>query len=75
MSRETVSTAPLATPGGRRSDVQQRDNLCGPFQAARVLGELGVREWDGEPVDQDLLALRAGTLLPDLDPAACVPAS
>ena len=38
-----------------------------------MLVELGVREWDGQPVDQDLLALRAGTLLPDLDPALCVP--
>jgi hypothetical protein len=74
LTRETVSSAPLAASGGRRSDVQQRDNLCGPFQAARVLAELGVREWDGDPLDQDLLAVRAGTLLPDLDRAQCVPA-
>jgi uncharacterized protein DUF6885 len=32
---------------------QQKDNLCGPFCAARILG-----------VDQDLVALRAGTALP-----------
>jgi hypothetical protein len=44
--------------------VQQKDELCGPFCTARVLVELGVTEWDGEPVDQDLVALRAGTTLP-----------
>lgn len=44
---------------------QQRDDLCGPFQAARVLLDAGVLEWDGEPVDQDLLAHRAGTVLPE----------
>jgi hypothetical protein len=29
-----------------------------------VLRELGVEQWDGEPLDEDLLALRAQTLLP-----------
>lgn len=38
-----------------------------------MLGAYGVREWDGEAVDQDLLALKAGTLLPDVDPALSVP--
>ncbi len=43
---------------------QQKDNLCGPFHAARVLRDAGVTEWEGEPLDQDLVALRAGTVLP-----------
>jgi hypothetical protein len=43
---------------------QQKDALCGPFQAARVLLESGVAEWGGTPVDQDLVALRAGTKVP-----------
>jgi hypothetical protein len=52
---------------------QQKDNLCGPFWAARFLRDAGVTEWDGRPVDEDLVALRAGTLLPDASPDECVP--
>ncbi|MGZ8692752.1 MAG: DUF6885 family protein [Gaiellaceae bacterium] len=44
---------------------QQKDNLCGPFWAARLLRDYGVTEWDGEPIDEDLIALRAGTVLPE----------
>ena len=43
---------------------QQKDNLCGPFHAARILRDAGVTEWEGEPLDQDLVAWRTGTLLP-----------
>ena len=39
---------------------QQKDHLCGPFCAARVLTESGYSTWDGEPIDEDLVALRAG---------------
>jgi hypothetical protein len=53
---------------------QQKDNLCGPFWAARVLNESGFSTWDGEAIDEDLIALRAGTLLPDADSDAGVPA-
>jgi hypothetical protein len=53
--------------------LQQRDSLCGPFQAARLLREAGIDRWGDEDLDQDLLAGRAGTLLPDLPPEACVP--
>jgi hypothetical protein len=51
---------------------QQKDNLCGAFCAARVLAGFGVERWDGEAVDEDLLALRAGSLLPD-DPSGSLP--
>jgi hypothetical protein len=51
---------------------QQKDNLCGPFWAARVLHDFGVDEWDGEQIDEDLIALRAGTVLPD-SPEGSVP--
>jgi hypothetical protein len=47
---------------------QQKDNLCGPFWAARILRESGIEEWAGETIDEDLIALRAGSVLPD-DPA------
>ncbi|MEO8744137.1 MAG: hypothetical protein ABI334_01515 [Candidatus Dormiibacterota bacterium] len=46
-------------------NAQQKDNLCGPYWAARVLNDSGFKTWDGEPIDQDLAALRAGTVLPD----------
>ena len=40
------------------SELQQKDNLCGAFQAARILRELGFE------VDEDTVALRAGSVLP-----------
>jgi hypothetical protein len=43
--------------------LQQKDSLCGPFHAARVLIDAGVTEWDGLAIDQDLVALHAGTTL------------
>lgn len=46
---------------------QQKDNLCGPYWAARILRRLGIESWDGAELDEDLVALRAGTLLPDPD--------
>ena len=59
----------MAESGG----AQQKDNLCGPFWAARVLKESGFTTWDGEPIDEDLVALRAGTVLPDMRSNAEVP--
>ena len=55
------------------SSRQQKDNLCGPFWAARVLNHAGFDEWDGEPLDQDVVALRAGTALPEPDGEPSVP--
>src|ERR1700681_1376632 len=52
---------------------QQKDNLCGPFWAARVLNESGFSSWNGEPIDEDLVAYRAGTVLPDGQTDASVP--
>jgi hypothetical protein len=52
---------------------QQKDNLCGPFWAARVLNEAGFSVWDGEVIDEDVIALRAGTLLPVAHTGADVP--
>ncbi|MFL5825616.1 MAG: DUF6885 family protein, partial [Thermoleophilaceae bacterium] len=57
----------LAGIGEVRAALQQKDNLCGPFQAARVLRDAGFE------VDQDLMALTAGTVLPDEPPPASVP--
>ena len=66
---------PPALPdlGGQRAALQQKDNLCGPFQAARALRDAGVTSWDGEELDQDLIALRAGTVLPEVEKGPQVP--
>jgi hypothetical protein len=55
------------------SQAQQKDNLCGPFWAARVLTDAGFDAWDGELVDEDLIAVRAGTILPDSKTLTSVP--
>jgi hypothetical protein len=52
---------------------QQKDNLCGAFWAARVLHEFGIASWDGKPIDEDLIALRSGTALPDSGPEGALP--
>jgi len=63
----------LAFRSARAPSLQQRDNLCGPFCVARVLTESGVANWDREPIDEDLIALRAGTVLPDSKALVSVP--
>jgi uncharacterized protein DUF6885 len=63
----------VTTRRGRIAALQQKDNLCGPFHAARLLREAGFEELDGELLDQDLIALRAGTLLPDVEDGPQVP--
>ncbi len=52
---------------------QQRDYLCGPFHGARMLRDAGVAEWEGEAIDQDLIAARAGTILPAAEEGPAVP--
>ena len=66
-------TERTASEQDQRAAVQQRDNLCGPFHIARVLREFGFADCDGEPIDQDLVALRAGTLLPAREEGPQVP--
>jgi hypothetical protein len=55
------------------ASAQQKDNLCGPFWAARILNEAGFKTWDGEAITEDLVALRAGTLLPEAHDGVDVP--
>lgn len=68
-------TAPqvLADLGGQRTALQQKDNLCGPFHAARVLREAGIAIFNGEELDQDLIALASGTVLPEVEEGPQVP--
>ena len=63
-----------AAGGGDVTLDQQRDNLCGPFHAARILRATGVTEFDGTPLDQDLVAVHAGTRLPARPEGPQVPA-
>jgi len=62
-----LASLPLTDPALSEMDrfEQQRDHLCGPYWAARVLRDAGVSTWDGQLVDQDLMATLAGARLPD----------
>jgi hypothetical protein len=55
------------------TSAQQKDNLCGPFWAARILNESGFKTWDGDAITEDLVALRAGTVLPEAHEGLDVP--
>jgi hypothetical protein len=46
-----------------RSELPQRDDLCGAFCAALALRAGGLRERAGGPIDQDAVALAAGSLV------------
>lgn len=65
--------AKLLAVVGEGSGEQQKDNLCGPFWAARVLNESGYSTWGGKAIDEDLIALRAGTVLPEPHAGSDVP--
>src|SRR5262249_50777403 len=47
---------------------QQKDHLCGPFWAARILRDAGVTD-----ADEDMVAVRAGTVLPEPDGGSVPP--
>jgi len=56
-------------PGARsllaahRRALPQRDDLCGAFCGALALHAAGIDSHDGEPVDQDAVALAAGSVI------------
>jgi hypothetical protein len=56
-------------PGARRllalhaRELPQRDDLCGAFCAALALRAAGIEEHDGAPLDQDAVALAAGSIV------------
>jgi hypothetical protein len=56
-------------PGGERllrahaMELPQRDDLCGAFCASLALHAAGIEQREGEPVDQDAVALAAGTVI------------
>jgi hypothetical protein len=44
-------------------ELPQRDDLCGAFCGALALRAAGIEQCDDEPVDQDAVALRAGSVV------------
>jgi hypothetical protein len=56
-------------PGARRlleihaRELPQRDDLCGAFCGALALGAAGLTERRGEPLDQDAVAIAAGSVI------------
>jgi uncharacterized protein DUF6885 len=66
-----LSSEPLTA--GESAQHQQKDSLCGPYHAARVLRNAGVTTWNGAPVDQDLVAVHAGASLPRYESGPQVP--
>lgn len=54
-------------------EVPQRDDLCGAFCGALALRAAGVDDHDGEPVDQDAMALAAGSIVSRLRDVSILP--
>jgi hypothetical protein len=51
----------------------QRDDLCGAFCGALALRAAGIETHDGEPVDQDAVAIAAGSIVSGMREAGTLP--
>jgi hypothetical protein len=66
-------------PGAREllqthaAELPQRDDLCGAFCGALALRAAGIELHDGEPADQDAVALAAGTVVSRIPDIAVLP--
>jgi hypothetical protein len=54
-------------------ELPQRDDLCGAFCGVLALHAAGVRSEDGEPIDQDAVALAAGSIVSGVRDAGTLP--
>ncbi len=54
-------------------ELPQRDDLCGAFCGALALGAAGLLERNGEPLDQDAVALAAGSVISGMREAGTLP--
>jgi hypothetical protein len=54
-------------------ELPQRDDLCGAFCGALALGAAGLDTHDGEPLDQDAVALAAGSVISGVREAGVLP--
>ena len=68
-----VPLGPPALDALYAAELPQKDELCGAFWGALALRAFGVASVDGEPLDQDLVAVAAGTTRSSGDPARWVP--
>jgi hypothetical protein len=66
-------------PGARRlleihaRELPQRDDLCGAFCGALALRAAGIELREGEPLDQDAVALAAGSVVSSMREAGTLP--
>lgn len=54
-------------------ELPQRDDLCGAFCGALALGAAGFADRGGEPVDQDAVALAAGSIVSGIRESGVLP--
>ena len=54
-------------------ELPQRDELCGAFCGALALQAAGLEQGDGEPLDQDAVALAAGSVVSETPDTASLP--
>jgi hypothetical protein len=54
-------------------ELPQRDDLCGAFCGALALQAAGLTEWHDEPLDQDAVALAAGSIVSGVREAGVLP--
>ena len=54
-------------------ELPQRDDLCGAFCGALALNAAGVKGQNGEPIDQDAVALAAGSIVSGVRDAGTLP--
>jgi hypothetical protein len=54
-------------------ELPQRDDLCGAFCGALALGAAGIAAHEGEPVDQDAVAVAAGSVISGVREAGTLP--
>jgi hypothetical protein len=78
MSRSaTLETTLLAGAGemlaAHARELPQRDDVCGAFCGALALHAAGLAAHDGQPLDQDAVALAAGTVVSDNRDAGTLP--
>jgi hypothetical protein len=66
-------------PGARQllavhaRELPQRDDLCGAFCGALALRAAGIEQHDGEPIDQDAVAIAAGSIVSGMREAGTLP--
>ena len=68
-----AALGPAALAADYDAELPQKDQLCGCFWGCLALRAHGVRAAAGEPVDQDLVAREAGTVLMGGDPLQWLP--